>query len=187
MTKFLSTVAAALVLARLLPAFAQGAAHGFGHRRPRVRDRRRRSRRSGDLGQPAPIRCRAACSAPTRISASSSSTFLQGKTLQKFPDGRLNNVDLRTPPHASAARRWRWSRRSAKREDNTHRLLHRIAADGTVAHAPTFAFPRLARDHQVRYLRHRLLRGHDRRPVGRGQASRPVTWCSGSSAARPRR
>lgn len=62
---------------------------------------------------------------------------LEGKTLQKFPDGRLNNVDLRSVTLDGedvtlvAA---------SKREDNTI-VFYTVAADGTLAHAPTFAFP----------------------------------------------
>jgi 3-phytase len=62
---------------------------------------------------------------------------LAGKTLQKLPDGRLNNVDLRTVVLGGeevtliAA---------SKREDNTI-VFYTMAADGSVAHAPTFAYP----------------------------------------------
>lgn len=62
---------------------------------------------------------------------------LGGRTLQKFPDGRLNNVDLRT---AMLGGTEVTLVAASKREDNTI-VFYTIAADGTVAHAPTFAFP----------------------------------------------
>ena len=62
---------------------------------------------------------------------------LDGRTLQKFPDGRLNNVDLRT---ATLGDIEVTLVAASKREDNTI-VFYTVAADGTVAHAPTFAFP----------------------------------------------
>ena len=62
---------------------------------------------------------------------------LAGKTLQKFSDGRLNNVDLRTVTLGGTEVTLV---AASKREDNTI-VFYTIAADGTVAHAPTFAFP----------------------------------------------
>jgi len=62
---------------------------------------------------------------------------LAGRTLQKLPDGRLNNVDLRSfvlggeDVTLIAA---------SKREDNTI-VFYTMAPDGTVSHAPRFAFP----------------------------------------------
>lgn len=61
---------------------------------------------------------------------------LQGRTLQKFPDGRLNNVDLRTAVLDGTEVTLL---AASKREDNTI-VFYTMAADGTVARAPTFAF-----------------------------------------------
>lgn len=62
---------------------------------------------------------------------------LDGKTLQKFPDGRLNNVDLRTVTLGGTEMTLV---AASKREDNTI-VFYTIDADGVVAHAEPFAFP----------------------------------------------
>lgn len=62
---------------------------------------------------------------------------LDGKTLQKFPDGRLNNVDLRT---VRLGGRDVTLVAASKREDNTI-VFYTIDPDGVVAHASPFAFP----------------------------------------------
>ncbi|MGV3492046.1 MAG: phytase [Devosia sp.] len=62
---------------------------------------------------------------------------LDGKTLQKLADGRLNNVDLRTVTLGGTEVTLV---AASKREDNTI-VFYTIAADGTVAHAPTFGYP----------------------------------------------
>lgn len=62
---------------------------------------------------------------------------LDGKTLQKLPDGRLNNVDLRTVTLGGSEVTLV---AASKREDNTI-VFYTVAADGTLAHATPFAFP----------------------------------------------
>lgn len=62
---------------------------------------------------------------------------LAGKILQKLPDGRLNNVDLRTVTLGGAEVTLV---AASKREDNTI-VLYTVAADGTLKHATPFAFP----------------------------------------------
>lgn len=63
---------------------------------------------------------------------------LEGKILQRFPDGRLNNVDLRTDVMLGGEAVTLVA--ASKREDNTI-VFYTIDATGIVAKAPTFAFP----------------------------------------------
>lgn len=62
---------------------------------------------------------------------------LQGRIVQKLPDGRLNNVDLRT---VTLGGREVTLVAASKREDNTI-VFYTVSATGELAHAPKFAFP----------------------------------------------
>lgn len=135
MTKLLSTAAFALVLATVAPAFAQEPpmASVTAVRESEIVD--------VDPDDPA-IWVNPTDPLQSRVLGTDKDFGLvvfdlQGKTLQKFPDGRLNNVDLRT---ATLGGEEVTLVAASKREDNTI-VFYTIAADGTVAHAPTFAFP----------------------------------------------
>jgi 3-phytase len=135
MTEFSATLAAALILSLVVPAFAQEPpmASVTAVRESEIVD--------VDPDDPA-IWVNPADPLASRVLGTDKDFGLvvfdlQGKTLQKFKDGRLNNVDLRT---ASLGGAEVTLVAASKREDNTI-VFYTIAADGTVAHAPTFAYP----------------------------------------------
>lgn len=135
MTKLVRTVAAALVLALAAPALAQEPpmASVTAVRESEIVD--------VDPDDPA-IWVNPADPLKSRVIGTDKDFGLvvfdlEGKTLQKFPDGRLNNVDLRTVTLGGTEVTLV---AASKREDNTI-VFYTIAADGTLAHAPTFAYP----------------------------------------------
>ncbi|MBU1176010.1 MAG: phytase [Alphaproteobacteria bacterium] len=68
---------------------------------------------------------------------------LDGKIVQRLPDGKLNNVDIRQDVDLGGSKVTLVA--ASKREDNTI-VLYTVAADGTLQHATPFAFPGALRD-----------------------------------------
>jgi 3-phytase len=68
---------------------------------------------------------------------------LEGRILQRFPDGRLNNVDVRTGVNLDGEQVTLVA--ASKREDNTI-VFYTIDGTGAVAKASPFAFPGAPKD-----------------------------------------